>query len=271
MRLVIEKCGNNSNFEFFAHRYRINSSSISREERISFRKRNQSLSGTSILSWCGYADDLVLFLQTKSSLQNATVILDNIFKKFGLSVNVQKTETMILNFPNDLPYPNSIVELNESKLTNTPEFKYLGAYLDHNQPNTGEKEINHRIQLANSKFQQMSNVLQNFQINLKTRILFLNSFVRSRLVYPCQNWNLSAQELDRIDTTYRKFLRRMVRGGFAFVNQAENDYRYLISNAQLHRICGTSDVSYFIRSQQHHYISHMIRMPLTRSLKKTCF
>ena len=90
-------------------------------------------------------------------------------------------------------------------------------------------------------------------------------------MYACQNWNLNTQELDRVDVTYRKFLRRMVRGGFAFVNQAENDYRYVISNAQLHRICGTSDVSYFIRSQQHHYASHVIRMPLERSLKKLIF
>ena len=153
---------------------------------------------------------------------------------------------MILNYPSDSPYPNSIVELNETKLSNVSEFKYLGAFLECSQPNTGEKEINHRIQLANSKFQRMSNVLQKFQINLKMRILFLNSFVRSRLVYACQNWNLNTQELCRVDVTYRKFLCRMIRGGFAFVNQAENDYRFAISNAQLHRICGTSDVSYFI-------------------------
>jgi len=117
----------------------------------------------------------------------------------------------------------------------------------------------------------MSNVLQNFQINLKTRTIFLNSFVRSRLLYACQNWNLNTQQLDRIDASYRKFLRRMVRGGFKFVNQARNDYRYTISNDQLHRICGTSDVSYFIKSQQHHYASHIIRMPATRSLKMLTF
>ena len=86
MRLVIEKCGQSGNVEFFAYRYRINSFAVSRAERISIRKRNQSLSGTSILSWCGYADDLVLFLQSQSSLQHATIILDKVFTKFGLSV-----------------------------------------------------------------------------------------------------------------------------------------------------------------------------------------
>jgi len=210
-------------------------------------------------------------LKDQESLQIATILLDNVFVKFGLSVNVQKTETMILNHPVDSPYPNSIVELNECQLSNVSEFKYLGAYLDCNQPNTGEKEINHRIQLANAKFQQMSNLLQNFRINLKTRILFLNSFVRSRLVYACQNWNLTQQQFDRLDAVYRNLLRRMIRGGFRFVNTDANDYRYAINNNQLHDICGTSDVSFFIKSQQHHYVSHIIRMPVTRTVKLLTF
>lgn len=210
-------------------------------------------------------------MKDQESLQIATILLDNVFVKFGLSVNAQKTETMILNYPVDSPYPNSIVELNECHLANVSEFKYLGAYLDCNQPNTGEKEINHRIQLANTKFQQMSNLIQNFRINLKTRILFLNSFVRSRLVYACQNWNLTQKQFDRLDVVYRKLLRRMIRGGFRFVNPDANDYRYAINNNQLHNICGTSDVSFFIKSQQHHYVSHIIRMPVTRTVKLLTF
>ena len=63
----------------------------------------------------------------------------------------------------------------------------------------------------------------------------------------------------------------MIRNGFRFVNQYENDYRFVISNARLHRICGTSDVSMFIKSQQHHYISHVIRMPITRAVKLLTF
>ena len=70
---------------------------------------------------------------------------------------------------------------------------------------------------------------------------------------------------------YRNLLRRMVRGGFSFVNPDDNDYRYVINNNQLHNICGTSDVSFFIKSQQHHYVSHIIRMPVTRTVKLLTF
>ena len=60
----------------------------------------------------------------------------------------------------------------------------------------------------------MSNLLQNRHIFLKTRVKFLNSFVRSRLTYSCQNWNLTLRQYEKLDVTYRNLLRRMVHGGF---------------------------------------------------------
>ena len=170
---------------------------------------------------------------------------------------------MIINHPPGIEYPSSIVNLNGRDLINVPEFNYLGAYLRYDQPNTGERELNHRIQLATAKFAQKSNVLQNFSINLRTRILFLNMYVRSRLVYSCQNWNLNSQQIDRLDVVYRIFLRKMVRGGFKCIDEAGNDFRLRINNARLHEICHTSDVSNFVRSQQYHYAAHIIRIPMT--------
>ena len=87
--------------------------------------------------------------------------------------------------------------------------------------------------MASVKFGELSNLLQNFQINLKTRIKFLDSFVRSRLTYACQNWNTTQYQLDRIDVTYRMFLRRMVRNGMKHVNEDENDFRMVLSNVRL--------------------------------------
>ena len=46
--------------------------------------------------------------------------------------------------------------------------------------NAVDSEVNKRIQLACAKFPELSNLLQNFDINLWTRISILNCFVRSR-------------------------------------------------------------------------------------------
>ena len=89
--------------------------------------------------------------------------------------------------------------------------------------------------------------------------MFLNSFVWSRLCYACQNWNLTQSQYDRLDVAYRVFLRRIVRGSFRFQDERNGNYRYVISNLRLHEICGTSDLSSFIKSQQRNYAMHVIR------------
>ena len=79
------------------------------------------------------------------------------------------------------------------------------------------------------------------------------------MCYACQNWNLTQSQYDRLDVAYRVFLRRMVRGSFRFQDERNGNYRYVISNLRLHEICGTSDLSSFIKSQQRNYAMHVIR------------
>ena len=148
---------------------------------------------------------------------------------------------------------------------------YIGSYLSHSELSTGDIEINHRIQMAYNKFASMSNLLQNRHIFLKTRVKFLNSFVRSRLTYSCQNWNLTLRQYEKLDVTYRNLLRRMVRGGFKRCGNDDSDFRYKLSNDKIHNICGTSNVSNFIKNQQKSYASHVVRMPKERSTKQLMF
>ena len=91
--------------------------------------------------------------------------------------------------------------------------------------------------------------LQNHRIHLRTRVKFMNSFVRSRLTYSCQNWNLKQAQFERLDVTYRTFLRRMIRGGFRRKENDVNEFSMKINNIKLHRLCGTQDVSSFIKLQ----------------------
>ena len=57
--------------------------------------------------------------------------------------------------------------------------------------------------MAYAKFATIANLLQNSKIHLKTRVKFLNSFVCSRLTYSCQNWNLTLDQFEKLDVTYR--------------------------------------------------------------------
>ena len=124
------------------------------------------------------ADDLILFMLDIHSLQRATTILDEVLTKYGLCINVSKTKTMILKHMllEDV-YPDTIISVRNVSHQNSTEFKYLGSYISQNKPNTGDIEINHRIQIAYAKFTIMNNLLPNSKIQHKTRVKFLNSFV----------------------------------------------------------------------------------------------
>ncbi|XP_066934405.1 uncharacterized protein [Clytia hemisphaerica] len=188
MRLFKEK---SNDINFFKHKYRINLKSLTRTQRYQIRNKNIQTSGQAELSWIGYADDLVLFFADKESLLSGSELLNQVFESFGLLVNKLKTETMVLNHQIlEQHYHNTIISLDETPIKNVTKFTYLGSIISHDEPNTGNAEVNNRIQMASAKFNEMSNLLQNQRINLRTRINFLNSFVRSRLTYACQNWNL---------------------------------------------------------------------------------
>ena len=110
--------------------------------------RNENIKswGRSSFPWCGYADDLILFMLDVHSLQKATTTLDEVFRSYGLCINETKTETMILNqLFLEGEYPDSIINLRNVALQNSSEFKYLGSYISRNEPNTGDIEVNHRI------------------------------------------------------------------------------------------------------------------------------
>ena len=120
---------------------------------------NVKLWESSMVPWCGYTDDLILFMQDIHLMQRATTIFDEVFTNYGLCINVSKTESMSLN---------------------STEFKYIDWFVSQNKPNMGDIEINRRIQMAYAKFATMTNLIQNSKIHLNTRVKVLNSFVRSR-------------------------------------------------------------------------------------------
>ena len=83
-------------------------------------------------------------------------------------------------------YPKSIITLRNTLINNVENFKYLGAFIKHDQPSTGDVELNYRIQITLSKFVKnsvkMSALLQIVEFNLRTRVSFFDSFIRNRLV-----------------------------------------------------------------------------------------
>ena len=79
---------------------------------------------------------------------------------------------------------------------------------------TGEAELNLCTDAATGKFYALSRNMMNSKINMKTRVMMINSLVRSRLIYGCQTWSCSKNQMNKLNSAYMGYIRRMVKGGF---------------------------------------------------------
>ena len=110
--------------------------------------------------------------------------------------------------------------------------------------------------------------------------MFLQSLVRSRLTYGCHAWRPNLQELSKIESAYRYFLRCMVWQGHARVNppsrnstsstdsassipndidDEEYDWSYIINNQRLYQITKTDTIKTYYEQQQINWTKHIIR------------
>ena len=107
--------------------------------------------------------------------------------------------------------------------------------------------------------------------------LFINALVRSRLTYGSHAWRATGSEMNKLNSVYNSFLRRMVRNGFQRVNppsmskignhedeaddnvEEDVDWRFVISNTILYKITSTKPLHEYVEQQQHNWISHVIR------------
>ena len=182
---------------------------------------------------------------------------------------------MIMNYRyvnnNNDTYPESIAKLNNKNIENVKLFRYLGDEIKFDEPSTGDAEIDLRIAMAEGKFYELAKKLLNRKILLSTRIYILNSMVRSRLTYSCQTWNLTQRQQDRINSAYTAMLRKMIKGGYRRMTDIEDEHRYVLSNADVHFICGTENVDNFVIVQQMHYLAHLARQSNTTITKRLLF
>ena len=245
--------------------YHIKSESSTREQR-SVHK----MSGSDRLRMLLYADDIVLFCEDVQELQSILRIYDETFSRFGLTIATDKTQTLSFNVPEEVMNAKSLISLREEPIENVRRFKYLGHVLSNEVPNNASAFLNHQISSAFSKWNEMKSVLLDKRIFLSTRVKLLEACVRSRLLYSVQAWQLNAKEMQKLESIWCGFLRRMVKGGFSRVNAPKNkkdlipveeiDWAYKFSNENIREITKSSSIKAFCEKQHLKYIAHVTRL-----------
>ena len=151
--------------------YRINMQSTDRVQRAI-----DPPSGNRKIKIILYADDIVLFCRSVSSLQLSVDVMNSVFTRFGLKIAEDKTQMMIFNTDEETLAQESILTLNGFAVENVRKFRYLGYWLSNTVKNLPLAE---QISSAWSRWTEMKHILCDGEIHLWIRVRMLESTVRA--------------------------------------------------------------------------------------------
>ena len=146
-----------------------------------------------------YADDTSLLAGSEEDLQRLLNIVVEDSEKLGLSLNVKKTECMVVSKKKNNP----------EQIRQVQKFKYLGYTLT--SDGKCRTEIKKRIAIAKASFQKMNTILKNRNISFSTKLRVLKTYVWSILLYGCETWTITAETKKNLEAAEMWFYRRMVR------------------------------------------------------------
>ena len=200
-----------------------------------------------------YADDIVLIAQSKEKLQEMLNIIDLYSEENGLSINLKKTECMVIS-----KYENkadSRITLKGNPIKQVENFKYLGTWIT----NDGkcDKEIKARIAMAKETYYKLSNIFHNHNIRLSTKPNVLNTYVYSILLYASECWTLSAAMIKRLEAVEMWFYRRILRISYT---------KHITNEEVLNRMATTRKLINTVRSRQMSFFGQCYEKQRNRKL-----
>ena len=154
-----------------------------------------------------YADDAVLILTSPRELQKMLNELEKIGKQYKMSINVNKTECLVVTKLEAVPRLTLFLKGNSIK--QTEHFRYLGSLILSNgrSPN----EIKRRIVLAKQAFIDLGYILCNKKMSFRIRFRLLKCYVWSVFLYGCESWTTTNETIKKVNALELWFLRRMQR------------------------------------------------------------
>ena len=101
------------------------------------------------------------------------------------------------------------IVVNDEKLEQVREFKYLGQNIT--EDGKTENDVKIRIDIAKTRFQEMSNILTSRHISTNLRLRLAKCYVYSTLTYGCETRTLSKDSENRINAFEMWVFRRIER------------------------------------------------------------
>ncbi|XP_072020489.1 uncharacterized protein [Amphiura filiformis] len=129
------------------------------------------------------------------------------------------------------------ITINNSKLKQTKEFKYLGSIFSEDGSIT--REIETRCQKANNIIYQLGPLLTHPAIPMDTKAKLINVIFFQTLCYQCQTWTLNKRTTQKLITSEMRCLRRA----------ADKSRRNNIRNEDIRKMVITTPITKYVAKQ----------------------
>ena len=152
-----------------------------------------------------YADDCALEAHSLQDIQLITNKFAEAARKYGLVINIKKTEVMFQPAPG-IAYNIPVVTVKGASLKPVTEFCYLGSILANDA--LIDREVANRISRASASFGRLySRVWNQKGIRLQTKIKVYKAVVLTNLLYGCETWTCYRRHLKALDRFHLRHLR----------------------------------------------------------------
>jgi hypothetical protein len=203
-----------------------------------------------------FADDIDLIDEEYSSLQNQTELVREAAEQAGLTVNTNKTKTMVFGERNI----EHGIQIAGVTIENVEKFEYLGSLLTWD--NNCSDEIKRRIGKSIGAMASLKHIWNSKKLKVDNKLKVLTTCVFSVLLYASETWTLKETDRKKLLAFEMKCYRRILK-----IN-----WRDMIRNDDIRKMISKEEtIIDIIKKRKLGLFGHICRMNDNRLIKHTVF
>ena len=153
-----------------------------------------------------YANDLATVAESEEELQERLIQWQENLENKGLRVNSKKTEVMVSS---KLGRKVKIMDRNDIELKQVDEFCYLGTVIE--EKGGYSKSVRARIGKAWQKWREVTGIVCDKRMSLKTKANIYKNMIRPVLLYGTESAALRREEGRRLEVAEMRMVRSICR------------------------------------------------------------
>ena len=205
-----------------------------------------------------FADDSALLAHSAEEIQRIINAFSDASKKFGLKINIKKTE--VLYQPNSTRTKEVDIMVDGIKLDSVPEFTYLGSTVS--KDGQIDAEIQKRMAKASASFGRLRQRLwNNHHVSLRVKGKIYRAVVISTLLYGAESWTVYRRHVKKLHAFMMRHLRSVMK-----INWKDK-----VTNKEVLRQTGLPSMEDLLIRKNLRWTGHLMRMSSDRLPKQILF